>query len=238
MIHHTIPAESHVGVPATDCRWRCASNECRKTWKGCTTGCVLRHAIACYKLRDDKCQFASQNLASEAIGAAIEALDASARTTKERTENGRGVTEKSSHHYFFTSGCKEHTVCLTFAIVKLICVGGLPPYILELSEWKEFMTIAVSYFHCFSCGYKNCLIPQEAARVCELQDDILQTEDNLTMSFDGLATLGQESVYTIHATTSGQLVFFLEGHSGVDSDIPHSGLHTCSSMCISLFSAN
>ena len=100
----TIPAESHVGVPAADCRWRCAGNGCRKTWKGCTTGRVLRHAVACYKLRDDERQFASQNLASEAIGAAVEALDASARTTKEKTENGGGVTEKSSHDYFSASG--------------------------------------------------------------------------------------------------------------------------------------
>ena len=81
--------------------------------------------------------------------------------------------------------------------MKLICVAGLVPHVLDSLEWKEFMSIAnPKYSITSSDAFEEKIIPDEAAFVCKQVMEILQKEKNLTLTFDGNSTQKPQSVYT------------------------------------------
>lgn len=67
---------------------------------------------------------------------------------------------------FTNTGRKQLQAKLDHHIMKLICVAGLVPRILDSSEWKEFMATANPKYHPTpSDKFEEEIIPNEAAFV-------------------------------------------------------------------------
>jgi hypothetical protein len=97
------------------------------------------------------------------------------------------------------------------AILKLICVQGLVPNILDQPEWKEFMNVLNTDYHTSSSTmFVDNYIPKEATFVWAEQLIKLKTQENLTLTFDGTNTRKPHSIYTVHATTPSCETFFLD----------------------------
>ncbi|KAJ3859225.1 ribonuclease H-like domain-containing protein, partial [Lentinula novae-zelandiae] len=83
---------------------------------------------------------------------------------------------------------------LDFCIMKLICVCGLTPNMID--TWKEFHLVATKgkLSATPSDTFKNKYIPQEGARIHLETIKLLKKETNLTLTIDGSDTHAQDSV--------------------------------------------
>ncbi|KAJ2983808.1 hypothetical protein NUW54_g10593 [Trametes sanguinea] len=101
-------------------------------------------------------------------------------------------------------------------IMRLICVRGLVPSIVDSAEWKELMqSLNPTYQPSPSEKFTKEYIPREAAfiRKQELKD--IQEHENITITFDGNNTR-RDSIYFVHATTPDRKHYFIGGHIGTD----------------------
>jgi hypothetical protein len=100
-------------------------------------------------------------------------------------------------------------------IMRLICVRGLVPNVIDSPEWKELMLKLNGIYKPTSGDvFRDQHIPKEAAFVRNRQIEILKKEENLTLTFDGTTIRKPESFYTAHATTPLRATYFLDGHGG------------------------
>jgi hypothetical protein len=102
-------------------------------------------------------------------------------------------------------------------IMRLICVRGLVPSIIDSPEWRELMGLLNNMYHPTSAdAFADKHIPREAVYVREKQIERLRTINNLTLTFDGNTTRKPQSIYTVHATTPSRESYFLDTHEGSD----------------------
>ena len=146
------------------------------------------------------------------------------------SEVSNPATETSSHSQASlhttakAEGCRQLHTRLDDAIVKLICVAGIPPRVADLPEWKEAWSIAApSYTPASKSKLENSHIPSQAADVCEQQLQFLQNLDNLTISFDGGCLNSTQSNLTVHVITEDRQVYFFEGRDS--TGFSHTGLY-------------
>jgi hypothetical protein len=96
--------------------------------------------------------------------------------------------------------------------MRLICVRGLVPNVLDSPEWKELMNkLNGTYKPSSSDAFRDSFIPQEAVFVQNKQIELLKAEEDLTLTFDGTTIRSNESFYTAHATTPSRRSYFLDG---------------------------
>ena len=109
-----------------------------------------------------------------------------------------------------------HQDHVDLVIVKLICVHGVVPEVIDSPEWKALMNLLNPVYKPTSANtFHGKHIPCEAVHVCQKQVEVLHWSSNLTLTFDGNSIRKQQgSVYTAHATTLNQETFFLDGHMG------------------------
>ena len=94
---------------------------------------------------------------------------------------------------FSQAGKQQLNKKVNFIIVKLICINGLVPRILDSDEWEELMNALNP--KCKVTGsdkFKNLYIPNEVQHVQKRVLDILHGSKNLTLSFNG-----RSSQYTL-----------------------------------------
>lgn len=124
------------------------------------------------------------------------------------TLRAEGAKRKSEQNEIFQDD-------VDLIIVRLICVRGLVPNIIDTPEWKELMQKLNGIYQPTSGdAFRDVHIPNEAAFVRDEQIKLLKKEENLTLTFDGMTTRKQESFYTAHATTPARDTYFLDGHEG------------------------
>lgn len=112
---------------------------------------------------------------------------------------------------------------LDFDAMIFVCVSGMAPSKVDLPEWKTMWKHGnAEYAPASAAVLTEVHIPNEAARISLLQLSFLQTQDNLTVTFDGNSTKRQDSAYTFHVWTPDRRVFLfetdessLESHTGV-----------------------
>lgn len=91
---------------------------------------------------------------------------------------------------------------LDLDVLKLICVGGIPPSKVDSKEWKTMWEHGnPDYEPASTAVLTESQIPNEAARIETLQIEHLRTCENLTITFDGNTTKLPQSVYTVHVIT-------------------------------------
>ena len=124
------------------------------------------------------------------------------------TLKAEGSKNKANSHKIFQQEV-DHI------IMRLICVRGLVPNLIDSPEWKELMQkLSGIYKPTSGDTFRDSYIPKEAAFVRNSQIDLLKKEENLTLTFDGTTIRKQESFYTAHATTPARDTYFLDGHEG------------------------
>lgn len=79
--------------------------------------------------------------------------------------------------------------------MKLICVRGLVPNILDAPEWRDLIQLLCPRVH-----FLDKIIPQEAVYVRDRTIKLLQDLDYLVLTFDGTGTRKPEGLYTTHVT--------------------------------------
>jgi len=116
-----------------------------------------------------------------------------------------------------THGAKLLRDKVDHCIMKLICVNGLVPNILDSENWRELMGLLNHRYKVTSAAeFSEKIIPNEAAHVRKLMMERLQKENNLTLSFDGNSTRLSDSVYFMHVTTKDRNSYFMNGYKGSD----------------------
>lgn len=123
-------------------------------------------------------------------------------------------------------GCKDHIQALKdqldFNVMVFTCVSGMAPSKVDLPEWKTLWKHGNPEYNPASAAVLTGVhIPNEAACITRLQLEYLQTQDNLTISFDGNSTKCQDSTYMFHVWTPDQCNFLfnadkssLKSHTG------------------------
>jgi hypothetical protein len=234
------PKPSKVGRPGDDVISKLVvkytHKETRKPYYGCKgNGCnwlrsgnaqqtrILAHAPSCRYLSKGLKTFANDCAASSSLGAKLEAVAADSAPAAESDsqpplKKQKTLQKQASLELDFTNaGRKELQAKLDHCIVKLICVNGLVPHILDSPEWKEFMAVANPRYKITpSDTFEEKYIPDEAAHVRKKVMGILAGEKNLTLTFDGNSTRKPQSVYTVHVTTKDRSSYFVDGYEGSD----------------------
>jgi DNA-binding TFAR19-related protein (PDSD5 family) len=183
---------------------------------------VLRHAASCKHLTDEQRGLAGSEAASSSLGAKLEKFsivtppsDNAPGPAAEAKTPVPGKAKSRLELDFTTAGRKELARKVDHCVMKLICVNGLIPHIIDSDEWKELMaTLNSRYKPTPSTTFTQTYIPQEAAHVRQKQLAHLQQSQNLTLTFDGHTTRRNQSVYTVHVTTADRDSYFLDGHEG------------------------
>lgn len=189
--------------------------------------------MSCRYLSSDLKELAKDYAAQSSLGATLDSSAASTATVPQADSTGSVKpmnmkltavpSEKSFTQDFTNAGRKQLQTKLDHCIMKLICVSGLVPRILDSPEWKEFMATANSKYHPTpSDKFEEEIIPNEAAFVRRQVMEILKKEGNLTLTFDGNSTRKPQSVYTVHVTTKDRDSYFVDGYEG--SDEHHTGV--------------
>ncbi|KAL5476496.1 hypothetical protein ACEPAI_3353 [Sanghuangporus weigelae] len=153
-------------------------------------------------------------------GSATDLLAASRSTIRTDETPGHNSVENLAKK----AGRAQLSKKINHAILKLICVCGIPPTIIDSKEWKDLLNVASPNFNpTGSKTFVDSLIPREAAYIKTEQVKHLQGCTNLTISFDGGTTASLQSIYTVHVTTPARRTFLLDGNEA--SDWSHTGEH-------------
>lgn len=194
------------------------------------SGRILRHARHCCDLSAELRKKANDWSASESLGAKVGALpqpdvvmavsgkDAPAASSPSQSSatSSTSVTKSPLLQLSVASGRKDVHDKVNHKILKLICVRGLVPSVVDASEFHDFTSsLNPRYTPPASTTFTTTLTPAEAAHVRKLQIDALQKERNLTLSYDGRTTRKPQSVYTVHITTQDRRVYFIDGNEAL-----------------------
>jgi hypothetical protein len=117
-----------------------------------------------------------------------------------------------------------HVKKTNFLTMNLICDTGLPPAIVGNRAFRALVDHLepgndIKVASTFSENY----ILAEAARVTLLAIAELKKQYNLNLGYDGGTTMGQQSIYTFHVTTSDREAYFIKGDEA--SGFSHTGEH-------------
>ena len=220
--------------------WSCIAPKCSYTAKGFPRNSrVMKHSASCKALREydeDAYDDAHRAAVGGSLGSQLQQLEPSAKNSESnpsfstssptivspsgsslltakgtldlKTLRTEGSKSKANSHKKF-----QHEV--DHIIMRLICVRGLVPNLVDSPEWKELMQKLNGIYKPTSGDtFRDSYIPKEAAFVRNSQIDLLKKEENLTLTFDGTTIRKQESFYTAHATTPARDTYFLNGHQG------------------------
>ncbi|CDO75074.1 hypothetical protein BN946_scf184703.g4 [Trametes cinnabarina] len=213
--------------------WRCLAPRCTFFRAGPPQPKrILKHAMVCRAFPVDERRKANEFAAAYSLGAKLGEVQE--EDVRAASSNKGGTTERSagspaggvavvSHAgsqpkqktlggAVLAVGREELKAKLDFHIVKLICVRGLIPNVIDSREWKDFVhTANPRYKPTSSSTFADVHIPAEAAKIRILQIEYLRNQTHLTLTYDGATTQKPQSVYTIHVTTQDRRVFFMDG---------------------------
>lgn len=123
------------------------------------------------------------------------------------------LSQSSIREVTIAAGRKALNQKLNHHVLKLICIRGVVPSLIDSPEWKDFTADANPKYHpASSTTFMTSYIPAEASHIRKIQYTRLQQETNLSITYDGGTTRKPQSVYTVHITTIERKVYFIEGH--------------------------
>lgn len=221
---------------------RCAGAEygCATTWAAPRWKTrVFGHALQCGKL--DKIDVTLRDrvrtvMAKESLSGRVgsqrpllpstelesPASSVSTRVTVTSTSSGAPLKQKFIYPLQRKARISALKDQLDFDVLKLVCIGGIPPLKVDSKEWKTMWKHGnPDYEPASSAVLTESQIPNEAARIESLQLQHLRTCDDLTITFDGNTTKMPQSVYTVHVITPARRVFLVEGDES--SEESHTG---------------
>lgn len=229
-------------------KYRCAGTGCPKTFKPRTKVRVLKHCKECLKMTSEQRKVAAAASAETAPGAlvanTITRLTENGFTTPSpatsptqlQVEHATTSTQSTAqflipkppptvtdkYAFFGQGGRRALHGALDLAVVKLICIARLPPYIVNLNAWKDIFALQTPNYKPASCTQlSEGHILAEQEHIKKRQIDFLKTQYRISISFDGGTIKSGDSMYTVHATTEDNRVMLLEGQDC--TGISHTG---------------
>jgi len=209
--------------------WQCTAPGCTHQQKGnLQKARILKHAITCVALQENDREL-YEEVVAQAIGDSLGAqLKEKAASPFEESKMSETLSAHVTHKGQLRLGPlreagdtqrenrRQHLMKeVDHIIMRLICVCGLVPNIIDSNEWKELMgKLNGLYKPSTADDFRDKIIPLEAAFVRKEQINLLKQESNLTLTFDGTTIRKPESFYTAHATTPSRKSYFLDGHEG------------------------
>jgi hypothetical protein len=186
-------------------KYRCAGSGCVKTFKPRTKVRVLRHCKECLKMTSEERKVAAAASADTAPGAlvakTITQLAANELTTPSTTPMQHATSTQSTaqllipkppptvtdkYAFFGQGGRRALHGALDLAVVKLICIARLPPYIVNLNAWKDIFALQTPNYKPASCTQlSEGHILAEQEHIKKRQIDFLKTQYRISISFDG-----------------------------------------------------
>ncbi|KDQ60480.1 hypothetical protein JAAARDRAFT_712510 [Jaapia argillacea MUCL 33604] len=209
-----------VTVPTNDpakFTYRCVGMKCTKTWSNRNSARIFAHATLCCGLKSAVRKVISVRSAGQSLGARMARTDSTvaiAPPPDPSTAVEELDTTPTSHAFdtFKTQGHIDLQTKLDFAIMKFVCVCGIPPHVVDLEEFKNILAVANSNYNPVSrTTLVDVHITREREHIHAKQIKILSTERNLTLGFDGGSTMGKYAFYTVSVNTTDRRKFFLEG---------------------------
>lgn len=189
---------------------------------------MFSHAVSECQHIDSVLRIQAQDgLAGDSLGAQVQKLDED-RSDASDVELPKGGKKKSKASFFSTAskqGRQEVQTRYNHAILRLFCAAGLPPSVLNYSEWDAQLAISNPFLKAVhGTTLSDIQIPKEAAFVTKESIRKLKGKRNLTISFDGATTRSAESIYTVHITTPDtREAHLITGDSA--SGVSHTGKH-------------
>ena len=218
---------------------RCVGVGCNVTFSNRNLQRTIKHARICNKLPKNLRTKAKQLAAKSALSKKVLDSDSEAGQTNNEqekegegakqvettktTEDGRLVPTNKWFEEARKFGRDERHKRLDVAILLLICVAGLPTYIVSRPEWQRMlMVVDPTYTPAMREKLETEQIVSEAENVMAKQLEYLRSQENLTISCDGGTTRGREAFWTIHVSTPKRKVYLMEcreatseSHTGV-----------------------
>ncbi|CDO73916.1 hypothetical protein BN946_scf185016.g73 [Trametes cinnabarina] len=217
--------------------WRCLAPQCLFFRSGAPQPKrVLKHAMACRAFSPDQRRSANDFAATYSLGAKLGEVEeapviaSSSRVVGDKGGGGlhsfgappavpgkadtqlAGLKQRTLSEAVLAAGRQDLKAKLDFFIMKLICVRGLVPNVINSREWKDFVNAANPRYNATSSTtFAKVYIPAEAAKIRILQLQFLRQQTHLTLTYDGATMQKPQSVYTIHITTQNRRVFFMDG---------------------------
>ena len=227
-------------------KYRCAGTGCPKTFKPRTKVRVLKHCKECLKMTSNQRKVAAAASADTAPGALVantitQLAAANGLTTPSTTPMRHAISTQpestasaqflipkpppavtDKYAFFGQGGRRALHGALDLAVVKLICIARLPPYIVNLNAWKDIFALQTPNYKPASCTQlSEGHILAEQEHIKKRQIDFLKTQYRISISFDGGTIKSGDSMYTVHATTEDNHVMLLEGQDC--TGISHTG---------------
>ena len=206
--------------------WGCVVPDCNFIRQGnAQLDRALKHATTCDLLQDydkdlwnEALDESGQGSLGARIGGESHPLPLE-HPSKKLKRNGQGTLDvdqlRQTGQKTKEEKLKLYQAKVDHVIMRLMCVRGLVPNVIDSDEWKELMNILNGAYQPTSADtFAKKHIPREAVYVRQLQNDILHDIDNLTLTFDGTSTRKPNSIYTAHATTPSRESYFLDAHQG------------------------
>lgn len=188
----------------------------------------MKHAVVCKALQEHHSDLWAEAVEASAHGSLGAKLDEASVATKKSSEQpppkklkGQAsldiVSLRESGKTAKEEARRRYQDKVDHIIMRLICVRGFVPNVIDSPEWKELMGVLNSSYHPTSAdAFADKHIPREAAYIRQRQIEELRLVNNLTLTFDGTTTRKPHSVYTVHATTPSRKTYFLGAHEGSD----------------------
>jgi len=154
--------------------WRCVAPKCRHYRKGRPQkNRVLRHTNSCRDLSSALRAKSNDASADTALGAKLQASHSGSAPKK--IKKNAGTTQTTLLATATASGRADLQVKLNNHVLKLICVQGMVPAMIDSKRWKAFMADAnPCYDSPSSDTFREKFIPAEAALVRKLKTEHLR----------------------------------------------------------------
>ncbi|TFY64064.1 hypothetical protein EVG20_g6072 [Dentipellis fragilis] len=200
---------------------------------------VLKHAVRCNVIDPELRRLAREASADDSLGHALEQEEREKAAEEHASKKRKTISEDdgldsdpepslSGEHFDIGSWTRKagkvkdaetrgkFQTKVDHIIMRLVCVRGMVPHLIDSSEWKELMvTLNPVYQPTSSSQFADKHIPAEANHVRRKQIKQLAKLDNLTVTFDGNNTR-RDSIYFTHITTPLRETYFVDGHVGSD----------------------
>lgn len=221
--------------------YQCSAKGCVKTWNSRTKGRVLGHASQCLHHTTALRQKASAHLGAQSPAAHVEKHtpfvpdSIAARTSSLVTESTPPASDSvtvitsgpNTFKPFLEQGKAKLKHRADHATVVLFCVAGLPPNVISYPEYRNLSFILnPAYTPMSRSTLADTAIPSTQAHVQQQQTSYLQTQLNMTVSFDGGSTRKRQGFYSIHALTSDDRAFLQDVADGCGASHTAHWIHT------------
>ncbi|KAG1891160.1 hypothetical protein F4604DRAFT_1989120 [Suillus subluteus] len=202
---------------------RCiASKHCGTTWKmPRARDRIIAHLSKCTHLDEDMQERVSKFLAASSKGPKLQIPDLEPPTEMGADAEVIVVTDVLADsrtkpteplQSFVRQGRLNLKESGDHAVMKFIVCCGVPPTVVDSSEWKELISVLNSNYQSpSSTKLTGNLIIKEASKISEGIKEYLGKARHLTITFDGGKIRRPNSLYTIHITIPGGRTFCIYG---------------------------